>query len=92
MHVRPEMFDADHDPIQGRDSRASRALLALPLTTETEANTRSAWSVRVTGTDRDVLRLWGANARWSGRLELPLEELIERGTEKLSKSRADGPR
>jgi hypothetical protein len=63
-----------------RDYTAHRGLSALPIALEQESAGRAAWSVRVTGTSRDVLRLWNAEARWSGSFEVPLEELVERGT------------
>ncbi|MCB9915539.1 MAG: hypothetical protein H6828_10375 [Planctomycetes bacterium] len=35
----------------------------------------ASYSLRVRGTDRDALRLWGAHARWSGELTLPVSAI-----------------
>ena len=44
----------------------------------------AGWSVRLTGTDRDVERLWHADRRWAGTVEVPLSTLVGRAA-----SRAD---
>lgn len=37
------------------------------------------WSLRVTGCDRDVIRLWDADAYWTGTLEVPWSDARETG-------------
>jgi hypothetical protein len=39
---------------------------------------RGAWTVRVHGTNVDILESW-TDTRWAGTLELPLGELLARG-------------
>jgi hypothetical protein len=50
----------------------------IPASAQGGAQERSRWSVRVQGTARDVLALWSAETRWSGTLELTLDELLAR--------------
>lgn len=53
--------------------------LGLPDGFEHDARERARWSVRVRGVDEDALRSYDAVRRWSGTLELTLDELLERG-------------
>lgn len=60
----------------------SRSLLdtlaSLPAALATDAEARKRWTVRVSGTNQNVLRSWSADRYWSGRIELPVEELFAR--------------
>lgn len=53
-------------------------LTALPAELEHDPARRARWKVRARGTSEHVLGLWGATSRWSGSVELSLDELIER--------------
>lgn len=54
------------------------ALFSLPGRQERDLEARQDWSLRVRGTDFEILHSW-VDRRWSGTLELTLDELIERG-------------
>lgn len=53
--------------------------LPVPLALEHDVDSRRTWSLRVRGTSEWILRDWAADCRWSGALELPLDELLARG-------------
>lgn len=53
-------------------------LPSIPPGLEQDAESRRGWSLRVHGTDFEILRSW-ADRRWAGTLDLTLDELIERG-------------
>ena len=64
---------------EGSDATIDWAVLsALPAELEHDAARRARWKVRVRGTSEHVLGLWDATSRWSGSLEVSLDELIER--------------
>lgn len=66
---------------------AFAALKSLPSSLEDDEIASAAWSLRVTGTDRHVLKLWHAKQRWSGQMAIPLSEA--RANE-LERAGADG--
>jgi hypothetical protein len=57
---------------------------ALSCELESNPSAQRAWSLRVSGTTDRIERLWGATRRWSGTIEIPLDEAIRRGAERES--------
>jgi hypothetical protein len=80
------MIPSTYDPIaqsisvaeDGDRSIAFSVLKSLPLSLETDREARRAWFLRVHGTGDRVWALWGAENRWSGTIDVPLDDLIER--------------
>ena len=53
-------------------------LTSAPATLEGKQEDCKSWSIRVSGTSKDVVYLWDAKRRWNGSVEIPIDELIER--------------
>lgn len=51
---------------------------ALPLEMAADAAELARWTARLTGTSEGVLRLWDAEERWGGTVEVSLAELVQR--------------
>jgi hypothetical protein len=51
---------------------------SLPPDKLSDKDEVSHWKLRVSGTEKDVLKLWHAEAVWTGTIELPFAEVIER--------------
>jgi hypothetical protein len=63
----------------------SLVLRSIPASVETDDSVRAKYRLRITGTDKDVIREWDAARWWSGSLTMPLTEVCER------ESRRAGP-
>ena len=61
--------------------------LPLPVALEHDSDARRAWTLRVRGTNENILRDWKADRRWSGTLEVGLGELLARGAERGPRAR-----
>ena len=57
-------------------------LASVPADLKDNKEDRKRWSIRVSGTSKDVVYLWEANRRWNGSFEMPIDELIERERER----------
>jgi len=57
-------------------------LASVPAALKDEKKDRKSWSIRVSGTSKHVVYLWDAKRRWSGSVEVPIDELIERERER----------
>ena len=74
-----QLVPRDRDP--WREIGLGGGLLPLPRALEHDKDARRAWSLRVHGTNERILRDWKADRRWSGALDLGLDELLVRGGE-----------
>lgn len=55
---------------------ASERLTAISAK-EFENGDLEGWTLRITGTTKDLLRFWHANQYWHGTIEIPLKEALE---------------
>jgi hypothetical protein len=82
----------DHDPVRDHfpwlDSVSSAA---LRYELASHPATQCGWFLRVSGTTNKVERLWDVTRRWSGTIEIPLDEAIRRGAE-LESARERAPK
>ena len=65
-----------------RQSIGFRSVNSVPAALKDKKEDRKNWSVRISGTSKDVIYLWEAKCRWSGSVEVPVDELIERERER----------
>ncbi|MCC6405662.1 MAG: hypothetical protein IT453_00750 [Planctomycetes bacterium] len=54
---------------------------ALPNAIEYDESERARFSLRVRGSDHDLLGLWDVSRRWRGSVTIPVSELVARGRE-----------
>jgi hypothetical protein len=65
-----------------RKSIAFCAIGSVPAVLKEKKEERKDWSIRVSGTSKDVIYLWDAKRRWRGSIEVGIDVLIEREQEK----------
>ncbi|MFN0207287.1 MAG: hypothetical protein ACKVS6_13360 [Planctomycetota bacterium] len=53
-------------------------ITAIPNEVLTNENVQAGWSLRIRGTHRDILKLWGADSWWNGEIVVPLREAIRK--------------
>ncbi|MCK6449031.1 MAG: hypothetical protein L6Q99_21760 [Planctomycetes bacterium] len=87
-----ELVASDHDRVALANSTSSSgrrridfaSSRRIPAASETDPAARVGRTLRVVGTSEHVHALWGASRRWSGLLEIPLDEAIRNEVQRVS--------